>query len=149
MISLKIKENFTNSNSKLESNELLKTLYKRINEFSNLNKTFEANNKQEVEKADKIKKEAKTLNNKEKEESNKALNNLVDKLIKKFDFEKQDENKNMDDLLNSKLYKNLIKKYSFAAEANENEFINNKNLVGSNYNNPNADQRNNRVNYSI
>jgi len=124
---------------------LLKTLYTRINELSNLNKTFEANKKQEKEKANKFKKEVKN-NHKEKEESNKALNNLVDKLIKKFDFEKQDENKNMDVLVNSKLYKNLIKKYTISSESNDHDLIVNKNIVGSNYNNIYAEQRNIKVN---
>ncbi len=124
---------------------MLKTLYTRINELSNLNKTFEANKKQEKEKANKFKKEVKN-NHKEKEESNKALNNLVDKLIKKFDFEKQDENKNMDVLVNSKLYKNLIKKYTISSESNDHDLIVNKNIVGSNYNNIYAEQRNIKVN---
>jgi cupin superfamily acireductone dioxygenase involved in methionine salvage len=115
----------------LESNELLKTLYKRINELSGNNIVAISNSKGTNEKTEKIKKDAtKAEYIKEKEESNKALNSLVDKLIKKFDYEKQDELKIENDLVNTKLFKNLIKKFTVKNETdNEVGFADNKNAA--------------------
>jgi len=74
------------------------------------------------------------------------LNNLVDKLIKKFNFEKHDEFKNENDLLNTKLYKNLIRKYTFSNDMNEIDMINNKHTLGNNINNLySIEKQNNKV----
>lgn len=131
----------------MESNELLKTLYKRINELSNNNVinnsiTKDSNN----EKIEKIKKDNNKSNNiKDKEESNKAFNSLVDKLINKFDFEKQEDLKIENDLVNTKLYKNLIKKFTINNEIdNEPELDNNINK-NTGFNNAYQDNKINRV----
>lgn len=74
------------------------------------------------------------------------MNNLVDKLIKKFNFEKHDEFKNENDLLNTKLYKNLIRKYTFSNDMNEIDMINNKHTLGNNINNLySIEKQNNKV----
>ena len=65
------------------------------------------------------------------------MNSLVDKLILKYDFENSDELKNENELVNTKLYKNLVKKYTFSSD-NENEV--NKNTI-SNSNNLNSDEK--------
>jgi len=124
-------ENFSNTNSILGSNELLKTLYKRINELSGNNIVAISNSKETNEKTEKIKKDATKANYvKDQEESNKALNSLVDKLIKKFDYENQDELKIENDLVNTKLFKNLIKKFTVNNETdNEVGFADNRNSV--------------------
>lgn len=126
---------------------MLKTLYKRINELSNTNLTTSANLKETNEKGEKIKKDAKATNPKDKEESNKVLNTLVDKLIKKFDFVKQDEFKAESDLVNTKIYKNLMKKYSFTTEAdNDPGFLNSK---SAGFNNIHQDEKLIRVSIFI
>lgn len=133
----------------MESNDLLKTLYKRINELSNTNIISVSNAKEATnEKTEKIKKDGKANNNsKDPEESNKALNSLVDKLIRKFDFEKQDDFKAESDLVNTKIYKNLMKKYAIANEAeNESGFTNNdKNNKNTGFNIVHQDEKINRV----
>lgn len=127
----------------MESNELLKTLYKRINELSNTNIPTNSNLKETNEKGEKVKKDAKTNNSKDKEESNKVLNSLVDKLIKKFDFDKQEDFKPESDLVNTKIYKSLMKKYTFNSELDDQPgFANNKN---AGFNNFHQDEKLNRV----
>lgn len=96
-----------------------------------------------------MKKENKTTQmQKEKEESNKALNSLVDKLIKKFDFENSDDYKNESQLINTQLYQNLFKKYSASytnktPSIDNDAILNNKNSKNNNHiynNNPVEDK---------
>jgi hypothetical protein len=82
-----------------------------MNELSNVNKTniqSALTNKKDNDKP----KQEKKQQSKEKEESDKVLNCLVDKLIKKFDFEKVEEFKHEKEFMNTKIYKNLVKRYS-------------------------------------
>ena len=127
----------------MESNELLMTLHKRINELSNTN-IISVSKEAVNEKTEKIKKDAKANNTKDQQESHKALNSLVDKLIKKFDFEKQEDDfKGESEFFNTKMYKNLMKKYTFLNETdNEPGFLNNKN---QGFNNIYQDEKINRV----
>ena len=46
------------------------------------------------------------------EDSQKVLNNLADKLLKKFDPYKIEEMKNDNELMKTKMFMNLVKKYS-------------------------------------
>ena len=123
---------------------MLKTLYKKINELSNTNIISVSGEKESNEKFEKIKKDAKGNNSKDQEEANKALNSLVDKLIRKYDFEKQDELKEESDLINTKIYKNLMKKYTFINQADDEPSFQKNKSIG--YNKIIQDEKINRVN---
>ena len=103
------KENFGDQN-KLENNELFKTLYTKINELNHLKKQTPDQQKLNRKKQDQINKEK---NEKmQKNDSQKVLNNLADKLLKKFDPYKIEEMKNENELMKTKMFMNLVKKYS-------------------------------------
>ena len=95
---------------------MFKTLYTKIKELNNLNKQSldhqQKNNKKKQEQINYEKNEKMQKN----EDSEKVLNNLADKLLKKFDPYKIEEMKNDNELMKTKMFMNLVKKYSNSQE---------------------------------